>query len=517
METLFESLRIIGLILLVLMVFNLMILVHEWGHFVAARWRGLKVEKFYVWFGKPLWKMNYKGVEYGLGSIPLGGFVSMPQMAPMEAIEGKSDEPREELPPITPLDKIIVAFAGPLFSFLLAVLFAFIVWSPWVGKPVFAIEKVKTIGYVAEDSPAERAGLKPGDEIVRVDGKPVRGFQGMVESVTWYVVSSENEQLDFEVRRPGVAEALHIPVKPEVPKEAVEREKNLAWWQRIFTRPAFRKAGIGPAEILQIDSFIDEGPHSPAQEGGMLKGDIVRQAAGQQLYSLNAFADIVGEHLGKPLALRIEREGKLLDLSVTPRPPDQRPADWVLYDKEKNVDHRMDTLGVAIWDTRGARTYEYPTPGSLLTDGACSIFNTLQSLGSRKSGVSVSHLSSALGIGQVYFNLLQDPEGWRRVLWFSVVLNVNLAMLNLLPFPVLDGGHITMALVEWIRRRPLNLRVLEFVQSTCVLLLLGLMGFLLLKDVGSILGIGEKARSKAIEAPVEERFVAPDKRPADKP
>src|SRR5207237_6887330 len=112
-----QVLKIIFIILEVLALFNLLIFVHELGHFLAARWRGLKVERFAIWFGKPLWKKQINGVEYVLGSIPAGGYVSLPQMAPMEVIEGKSDKPQEQLPPISAWDKIIVAFAGPLFSF----------------------------------------------------------------------------------------------------------------------------------------------------------------------------------------------------------------------------------------------------------------------------------------------------------------------------------------------------------------------------------------------------------------
>src|SRR5471030_3506245 len=98
-----------ALILLeVIVIFNLLIVVHELGHFLAARWRGLVVEKFGIWFGKPLWKKTINGVEYSLGSIPAGGFVALPQMAPMEAIEGKNETPREELPPASPGKKIIV-------------------------------------------------------------------------------------------------------------------------------------------------------------------------------------------------------------------------------------------------------------------------------------------------------------------------------------------------------------------------------------------------------------------------
>src|SRR5580704_1076734 len=126
-------LRYIFIALEVVLLFNLLIGVHELGHFLAAKWRGLKIERFAIWFGKPIWKKKVNGVEYALGWIPAGGYVALPQMATMEAIEGKSDSAAEALPNVSPLDKIIVAFAGPLFSFTLAFIFAFIVWG--VGKP----------------------------------------------------------------------------------------------------------------------------------------------------------------------------------------------------------------------------------------------------------------------------------------------------------------------------------------------------------------------------------------------
>ena len=163
--------RIILIVIEVVVLFNLLIVVHELGHFLAARWRGLYVEKFGVWFGKPLWKKTIHGVQYSLGSLPFGGFVALPQLAPMDIIEGKADLDRAKLPKISALDKIIVAFAGPLFSFGLAVLFAVIIWT--VGRPVSESEATTTIGYVMPDSPAEQAGLKAGDKILAVDGKAV--------------------------------------------------------------------------------------------------------------------------------------------------------------------------------------------------------------------------------------------------------------------------------------------------------------------------------------------------------
>src|SRR6187399_213194 len=129
-----QFLRVTLILLEVVVLFNLLIIVHELGHFLAARWRGLVIEKFGIWFGKPIWKKTVNGVQYSLGTIPFGGFVSLPQLAPMDVIEGETQADRAKLPRISALDKIIVAVAGPFFSLLLALFFAAIVWA--VGHPV---------------------------------------------------------------------------------------------------------------------------------------------------------------------------------------------------------------------------------------------------------------------------------------------------------------------------------------------------------------------------------------------
>src|ERR1700737_4916016 len=160
---LFQIGRALLILLEVLILFNLLIVVHELGHFLGARWRGLYIEKFGFLFGKPIWKKTINGVQYSLGSLPFGGFVALPQLAPMDIIEGKADVDREQLPPVSALDKIIVAVAGPLFSLLLAFVFAVIVWV--VGYPVGESDMTTTVGYVMPKSPA-KGELQPGDKIL---------------------------------------------------------------------------------------------------------------------------------------------------------------------------------------------------------------------------------------------------------------------------------------------------------------------------------------------------------------
>src|SRR6187399_3383337 len=198
---LLHTVRVIFVLVEVLILFNLLIVVHELGHFLAARWRGLYIEKFGVWFGKPLWKKTINGVQYSLGSLPFGGFVALPQLAPMDIIEGKADLDRARLPKISALDKIIVAVAGPFFSLLLALFFAGIVWA--VGHPVSESDMTTVIGYMDSDSPAAKAGLRPGDKILEVDGQPVLRFTGMNNSVVWNIVRSEGETIPIKVERRG--------------------------------------------------------------------------------------------------------------------------------------------------------------------------------------------------------------------------------------------------------------------------------------------------------------------------
>jgi len=299
--------RVVLILLEVLVLFNLLIVVHEIGHFLAARWRGLYVEKFGIWFGKPIWKKTIKGVQYSLGSLPFGGFVALPQLAPMDIIEGKADVDRAKLPPISALDKIIVAFAGPLFSFLLAVIFAAIIWA--VGRPVSESEATTTIGYVLPNSPAADAGLEAGDRILAVDGRRVSRFGGMSEeSISWRIVRSEGEKIAIKIERliNGRPEIKTIEAKPTIPET------------KPWMRKGFREVGIVPAETPMIAKVE---PGSPAAEAGLRPNDLILSINGQRIYHILGIADFVRDHPNEPLTLEVDRGGKTITLPFQPGNP----------------------------------------------------------------------------------------------------------------------------------------------------------------------------------------------------
>ena len=182
----------------------------------------MKIDRFAIWFGKPIWKKKIDGVEYALGWIPAGGYVALPQMATMEAIEGKSESADQPLPPISALDKMIVAVAGPLFSFLLAFAFAVVVWG--VGKPVNEDNNSTTIGWVDMDGPAWQAGLRPGDTITEIDGHPVKEFGSPEQdSITWRIITSEGTNIAVKYLRDG-KEHLAYPVPRIRPTKWYERK-----------------------------------------------------------------------------------------------------------------------------------------------------------------------------------------------------------------------------------------------------------------------------------------------------
>jgi regulator of sigma E protease len=450
-------LKFLFICLEVILLFNLLILVHELGHFLAARWRGLVVEKFAIWFGKPIWSRTINGVEYRLGSIPAGGFVAIPQLAPMEALEGRVEMDRSQLPAVKPLDKIIVAAAGPAFSLGLAFLMAAIVW--FVGKPESESDST-IIGYIKPGGPAENAGLRVGDRILAVDGHPVNRFMGGTDGVKWRVIRSEGETIPFQVERNG--EVLTI-------NSGWAKPATASW-----RRPALREVQIGPRIVPGI-GFVIRG--SVAEKAGLEADDLIVAVNGKPIFNLEEIVPFLKENAGQSITLTVIRKGQTIPI-VLPVPSATAT----------NADAPMD-LGID-W---GRVMFSHPTPWSQVKDAATSIFRMVGALLSPKSDVKAAHFSGPVGIMRLYYQVFETNYGWQLALSLSVLINVNLAILNLLPFPVLDGGHIVLAIIEGVRRKPINVRVLEAVQTACAVLLIGFMLYVTFFDVGDIFATRPKA------------------------
>ena len=474
----FGTLKVIGILLEVVLLFNLLIVVHELGHFFAAKWRGLKVEKFAIWFGKPLWSKTIGGVEYRLGSIPAGGFVAIPQLAPMEALEGETNEKGEDLPPARPIDKIIVALAGPAASLGLAFLFACAVCL--VGRPVSEAETTNIIGYVLGGGPAAKAGLQAGDKILAVNGHPVKRINGMgrmSDSVAWNVAVSSAPVIPIRFERHG--EEQVVEVEPLVQPRGGWGRKNL------------RQIQIIPAMTPMVARVIQ---NSPAEQAGLRGGDLVVAANGKKLYSGQTLAELLNATNGAPITLTIRRGSANFPITITPRIPDgQKKA----------------RIGIE-WDQRGVVTLAHPNPISQIKSSILTMWETISAVTDRHSEIGVQQLSGPVGIMRIYYLLFQNPMGWQLALWFSVVLNVNLAVMNLLPFPVLDGGHILLAIIEWICGHPIHQKTLEVVQSAFAMLLIGAMLYVSFFDVSDLV-TGHKSAGVPEKSPETMTFSTPAK------
>jgi regulator of sigma E protease len=463
-------LRVIFILFEVVLLFNLLIVVHELGHFLAARWRGLFIEGFGVWFGKPIWKKTINGVQYSLGSLPFGGFVKLPQLAPMDMIEGKADLDRAALPKISALDKIIVAIAGPLFSLLLALFFACVVWA--VGHPVSESDLTTVIGYVQQDSPAAKAGLQPGDKILEVDGRPVSRFFGMNDSVVWNVVRSEGATIPFKVERDG--KVLPIEVVPMI--------AETSGWRRKSTR----QVGLQPAVTPLVDEVEKD---SPAAKAGVKAGDVVTAVNGKRIFNALSLVDEIEKHPNDELVLDLHRASGSVQLKMRPIP----------LESEGTTKPR---IGIR-WDSGGQLSLSHPDPVEQVYNSITSTLQTIGAVASPKSDVKLQHMSGPVMIVRIYYMLFEGDNGWKLALWFSVILNVNLAILNMLPIPVLDGGHIVLAIIESVRRKPVNMRILEWVQTACATLIIGYMLYISFFDIGDLFGKNTDRKKPAKEVPAQ--------------
>lgn len=438
-----------------LFLFAVTVFVHELGHFIAGKKMGLVIERFAIGFGPKIAGWKKDGVEYVINWLPLGGYVALPQMAPMEMVEGKNEKTQEDLPEITPWAKIVVAFFGPLFSFLLALTLAFLV--SWIGYPVSGNVNTTTIGYIAEDSAASNSELEIGDTILEIDGHEAMGWRGHPHAVQESIVLGTNKNVNLKVRKLN-GEIKEYSIEPE----EMENHENL------------RALGILGAEDVYIDSLIKD---SPGELAGLKKGDHVIKVNGQKIYNRIQVIDIVEEGGNSAVDLLVRRNEKEMSFNIQPR------VGYFLIENEDGSEIEEPTekalIGINGWGAENSVLK--PSPWTQIANSSTLIFRTLSAIASKDSSVGVQHLSGPVGIYRII--QAQLAVDWRRVLHFFVILNVNLAILNLMPIPILDGGHIVFSVVEWLRRKPLEVKLMYAMQSGFYFLLMGFFIFITYKDV----------------------------------
>ena len=472
-SSILSTLETAWLIFLVVMFFNVMIFVHELGHFLAGKWRGAYIDRFQIWFGKPIWQKKIGGVQWGIGWIPAGGFVSLPQLADMQSIEGEADIPKD-LKPLKPLDKVIIAAAGPFASLLLAYFFAVLVWI--VGKPVSEMNTT-TIGYIPADTPAAQAGLLPGDTIRSIDGQPVHKWMGNMEGVRELVAMSENEKITFDIDRPqpdGSVQKLTIACGYKLPETK--------WWQR----GAMRQVGIMPASPALVGDII---PGSPAEQAGLVKGQRIIKLNGNDIYSPVPVQE-AAEKGALELTLQ-NPDGSITTATLTPA----IPTNW------QGLADARPIMGFTWGGMENMLKTEYPGVQEQINQSFRWMGETLSKVAAPGSSVGMEHLSGPVGIGNYLYQMLENTDGWKLIFWFAVVLNVNLAVLNILPLPIVDGGHVVLGTLEIIFRRPVGGKILEWIQTGFIFLLLFFFVFVTFKDVGDMVGNTEEAAAE-LPAPV---------------
>lgn len=423
----------------VLLLFGAAIAIHEWGHYWVALKRGLKVEAFAIGFGPKIWGWTKDGIEYSIRWIPAGGYVKLPQMLTSEAIEGDQSK-AERLPPVSPFSKILVAFAGPFMNLVFA--FAIATFIYFVGLPVPVNPSV--IGHVAPDSEEHKLGIRNGDRVVSVYGQSVKSWSEVFEAT----ILAPTNVLPVIIERAGERKTYQLTASADNPLKL-----------KMLNLDSEEKVVVG-----------DISPSSPAADAKVAAGDVIIGFAGVPVVGKSQLIDLVGKRGGQTTELIVERAGKREVLNITPR---------VLDAGAKRA-----RIGIMFANT--PTRYEVQKPGPLpwvqLEEVFDRTWRTLNALfHSKETGVGIEDLSGPPGIlAMLAANVKTD---YRLALSFMVLLNINLAVLNLMPIPVLDGGHIMMSIYEKLRGKPVNVKFQEYATTAFAVLLLTFMAYVSFNDL----------------------------------
>jgi regulator of sigma E protease len=419
-------------------VLGVLVFVHELGHFLMARWHGVRVLVFSLGFGPKLLKVKRGDTEYAVSAIPLGGYVKMAGENPEEQRTGAPDEFLSK----SKWQRFQILIMGPAMNVALAILLLWVVLMQGDQVPAYQDRPV-VIGLVNAESPAARAGLRAGDLIVRVDDE---------EMLTWNdffmaVGTKANRDVQLTVVRDGREERVAVRPEPQ-------------------TRFEFGDIGVLPDVYPSIEGVF---PGDPAEQAGLKAGDRILAIGGRRVVFSRHVQEQIAQHAGKPMEVRVSRAGQEQTITVVPKQQDS--GGWI---------------GIRIQNE--TRTFQ---PGPLQALGLSVERNIelsgliLETIWGLITGeTSPRQLMGPVGIAQLSGESAE--AGWVVLFGMMAMISLNLGLLNLMPIPVLDGGHILIMGLETIARRDFSIQVKEKMFLAGFVLLMVLMVTVIYNDLTRI-------------------------------
>jgi regulator of sigma E protease len=441
-------------VLAFIVVIGILIVIHELGHFVMARLSGVGVERFSIGFGPVLWRYRGPETEYCLSAIPMGGYVKMmgDDENPLEGGAGPTVDPAKAFNGKPLIARFLIVFAGPAMNFVLAaVIFALVFMI--VGRPTLPA----VVGGVTPEGPAAKAGLAAGDRIRAIDGRPMEYW----DEVARLVRDGQGKALELTVTGPAGAERRLSLAPTRVMEKDIFGDEREAW-----------DLGIIPHVAPTIGDVV---AGYPAAEAGLRSGDTVLAIEGRPVVTWSDLADAISKRADQPTHLEVRRGSETLTVTVTPKTV-----------KDRGLDGKETTVGRIGISPLPATTYVRANPLAALRDGVekTAEITALTAVGLWKIVVGQldrSNIGGPIQIAQAAGE--QARHGLPSLAFFTAVISVNLALLNLLPVPMLDGGHLLFFVCEAVLGRPLSVRKREVAQQVGFVLLLMLMVFAVYNDL----------------------------------
>lgn len=420
-------------------VLGILIFVHEFGHFIVAKWLGVRVEKFSLGFGPRIVGFTRGETEYRISLLPLGGYVKLAGEEPDEELK---DDPGA-FSSHSVGDRAKIVAAGPLMNMILPFIFFPMVYMLGVEVPAYRSE-APVIGWVEPDSPAAAAGLVPGDLVIAINDAPMETW----EKVETLIVANPENALDVAVLRDGTTVQTEL-----VP----EQEQSLGSGYAGFGR--------------QIDPVIKQLTEDyPATRAGMQVGDRITAIQGEPVQHWYQISNLIEKHYGNPIEFTVQRGDETILMPITPKMSDM------------NGDSRP-LIGIALVEE--TVTEQYGFFESIVKGGERVIEVTGLTFYILKQLVTAQLSMKALG-GPILIAKATGhaaESGLANLLGFVAFLSINLAILNILPIPILDGGHLLFFLIEAVRGKPLGMKKMEIAQQVGFALLILLMVVVTYNDI----------------------------------